>query len=154
VLLLRCGLRKVDGVGELLYRQLGVLRGEAAYAVAHAHKHVCHRIYRPVEQPQRLREGACHLYRVALREYLGHDLAEEQQQERHDHGLEQKLVHAAEAEYGIDQIRGQYDDADVYQIVDYEYGRQQPVYVVQQGDDRAAGRVALRFERVDIGTRQ
>lgn len=131
VLLGRGALRHVDGIGQLVQRELAAVGRLLADAAARADQNVGERVENPAQHQQRTRREAGEAHRHRLSEDLGENLAEEQQQEGHQHALEEELE-AQEGEGGVDDVRRQDDDADVDQVVDHQNRGQQQFDVAQQ----------------------
>ena len=133
---------QIDGVGQLLHRDLGVARRQTADASARAHQNVRKGIADPFEHPDGIDHHAGESARIALREDLRQDLTEEQQQECHQHRLEQELETREEKEL-VHYVRGEYDDADVHQIVGNQNRGQQTVDVGQHAEYGAVARIVV-----------
>ena len=133
VLLGRGGGGHVDGVGQLVERNLVATRGVLADRAARADQDVGEGAHQPAHQQDGARYRTGEPQGAALGEYLGDDLAEKQQQESGDDRFEEK-AHAgrAEREEQVDDACGQDDDADVHQIVDHQNRSEQLIDVAEQ----------------------
>ena len=77
------------------------------------------------------------------------DLAEEQKQEGHQHGLEEEFE-TEEREDRIDDVGREDDDADVHEIVDDQNGSQQQIHVPQQAQHGGGRSAPSALEPIDI----
>ena len=88
---------------------------------------------------------------IALREYFGQNLTKEQQKERYEHRLDNKLEDSAiEYEERVDDVRGNDYDADIYQVVGNQDGSQQRIDVVQQREYGAVARVGFHAHILQV----
>lgn len=81
----------IHGVGQFVERNLALVRRLFADAAARAHQDVGERIENPPQHPERPCRELRETHRHGLRQYFGQYLAEQQQQESHQYGLEQEL---------------------------------------------------------------
>ena len=143
----------VHRVGQLVERNLALVRSLLADAAARPHQRIGDRI----ENPPQHREGPRGELREAhgngLRQHLGQYLAEEQQQKGHQYGLEEEFE-PQEGENRIYDARREDDDADIHQIVHHENCRQQQVHVRQQAEHRLGRRRRAFAQAAYIVVRQ
>ena len=97
-------------------------------------------------------EGQCMLAAIDLR----HNLAEEQQQERQQHGDTDELqpIGTAEVHRMREEIIAEHDDGDVHQVVGNQNRRQGPLRVVPERQDFPVVIVVALFQLVQIGRRE
>ena len=99
----------LDGVRQLVDRNIDPLLGHALVDVApRTDQHISQRTEDRLEQKKRNRSHPGNAQGVVRREYFGHDLAEKQQQKRHDDRLDDELQpgRSAEIRQRIDQSVG------------------------------------------------
>ena len=143
----------IHGVGQFVERNLALVRRLFADAAARAHQDVGERIENPPQHPERPCRELRETHRHGLCQYFGQYLAEQQQQESHQYGLEQELE-TQERKNRVDDTRHEDDDADIHQVVDHQNRRQQHVDIRQQVQHRLRRSGRARLQAADILMRQ
>ena len=123
---------------------------------AAAHQHRLNRPEEPPEQHDAPRRETAISERVLPRIDLGHDFAEEQQEEGEDDGDAEKLEPQclAEVHHIRKDIVAEHDDGDVDQVVGDKDCSQRALTLFPESLDITVGGIVVRVERVEVRGRE
>lgn len=155
-LLLALVLGDLQRVGEFVDRDVGVFAcGAFVEPVAQFDQHPCQRLEERLEAQQRYGNDAGEAQRQVRGGHLGDNLAEEQQDEGHQHGLHYKLpARGVERNECVENVVRQHDDQDVHQVVQDQNRGQHVVLRGEQLEDGVVAFAAPLLDGLDVGGRQ